>query len=125
MVVDIKNTVSGSSSNIDEAHETGLSHVIFLMCFSCAEKNEEWKEGWSEKGDGRRREVKGDLAGKRLLTAEEDRPHPLVGRLQRQRGQAEGRRHDWKGKHQGAFKEVCLHFHTNRKELINTNVKRK
>ena len=43
-----------------------------------------------ERGDGRHTEVKGDLARQRLLTAEEDRPHPLVGRLQRQRGQTEG-----------------------------------
>lgn len=53
MVVDIKNTVSGSSSNIDEARETGLSHVIFLTCFSCAEKNEDGKR------DGQKKETEG------------------------------------------------------------------
>lgn len=92
MVVDIKNTLSASSSNIDEAHETGLSDFIFLMCFSCAEKKQDGKRD-GQKGDERRAEAKGDLEYQRLLTAEEDRPHPLVGRLQRQRGQTEGRRH--------------------------------
>lgn len=51
----VKNTVSSSSSNFDEAHETGRSDFIFLMCFSCAEKSEDGKKDirkrrfdWSE-----------------------------------------------------------------------------
>lgn len=53
MVADIKNTASASPSNIDEEHETGLSDFIFLMCFSCAEKNGDGKR------DGRKKETKG------------------------------------------------------------------
>lgn len=80
----VKNTASCSSSNFDEAHETGHSDFIFLMRFPCAEKSDDGKR------DGQKKE---GLAGQRSLTAEEDGPHPLVGQLQRQGGQTEGRGH--------------------------------
>lgn len=109
-MVDIKNTVIVCSCNIDEAHGTGLSHFIFLMRFSCAEKNEDGKRGGTE--------GKGDSASRRLLTAEEDRPHPLVGRLQRKRGEAEGRRLGWEGKHQGGV-SISLFVFSRKWKRIN------
>lgn len=51
IVMHVKNAVSSSSSNFDEAHETGRSDFIFLMCFSCAEKSEDGKK------DIRKREI--------------------------------------------------------------------
>lgn len=47
----VKNTASCSSSNFDEAHETGRSDFIFLMRFSCAQKSDDGKRG-SQKKEG-------------------------------------------------------------------------
>lgn len=44
IVMHVKNAVSSSSSNFDEAHENGRSDFIFLMCFSCAKKSEDGKK---------------------------------------------------------------------------------